>query len=65
MTAPPAEGLSTDEALSAAEIARRLRDPARRARAEPTATEGHEEVGKPVAAAVLVPVVLHPLPRCC
>ncbi|WP_233553500.1 CoA pyrophosphatase [Teichococcus wenyumeiae] len=62
MTAPPAEGLSTDEALSAAEIARRLRDPVRRDRAEPTATEGHEEVGKPVAAAVLVPVVLHPSP---
>ncbi|MBC9180087.1 CoA pyrophosphatase [Roseomonas ludipueritiae] len=50
------------EALGATEIAQRLRDPVRLARAEPTATEGHEEVGRPVAAAVLVPVVLHPSP---
>jgi 8-oxo-dGTP pyrophosphatase MutT (NUDIX family) len=62
VSAPPAEGLGTIGALSAAEIAHRLRDPARIARAEPTATEGHDEVGKPVAAAVLVPVVLHPSP---
>lgn len=62
MSAPPAEGLSTTGALSATDIAQRLRDPTRRARAEPTATEGYDEVRPPVAAAVLVPVVLHPSP---
>ncbi|MCG7360718.1 CoA pyrophosphatase [Roseomonas sp. ACRSG] len=62
MSTPPEEGLGTIEALGATEIAQRLRDPVRLARAEPTATEGHEEVGRPVAAAVLVPVVLHPSP---
>jgi 8-oxo-dGTP pyrophosphatase MutT (NUDIX family) len=49
--------------LPAAEIARRLSDPERLARAEPSATEGWEDTGyPPVEAAVLVPVVLHPAP---
>jgi 8-oxo-dGTP pyrophosphatase MutT (NUDIX family) len=51
------------EQLSGAEIARRLADPARLARAEPTATEGWDDAARPpMASAVLVPVVLHPAP---
>jgi 8-oxo-dGTP pyrophosphatase MutT (NUDIX family) len=61
--APGAMDLATAEPLTAAEIARRLRDPERLARAEPTATDGWD-VGDhpPVSAAVLVPLVLHPKP---
>jgi 8-oxo-dGTP pyrophosphatase MutT (NUDIX family) len=49
--------------LSAREVADRLSDPARLARAEPTATEGWEDTGlPPIASAVLVPVVMHESP---
>jgi len=49
--------------LSAAEVAERLSDPARLARADATMTEGWEDTGHPpIASAVLVPVVMHPSP---
>jgi 8-oxo-dGTP pyrophosphatase MutT (NUDIX family) len=52
--------------LSAADIMRRLSDPARLARVDPEANEVRDwgaETGKnPIPAAVLVPIVLHPSP---
>ncbi|EHL96704.1 hydrolase, NUDIX family [Acetobacteraceae bacterium AT-5844] len=49
--------------LSAKEVAQRLSDPNRLARAEPTATEGWEDTGyPPIPSAVLVPVVMHESP---
>jgi 8-oxo-dGTP pyrophosphatase MutT (NUDIX family) len=62
VSAASAPELGAAEDLTAEDIARRLRDPARLSRAEPTATEGYDEAGPLVGAAVLVPVVLHPSP---
>ena len=53
---------TTAPALDAAELRRRLTDPARLARADTTETEGWDDEAPLREAAVLVPLVLHPRP---